>query len=316
MRSHLQNIIAAALIIFLLYILMRQPFTRDTPLMDALLNAGHIPLFGLLALCMLILFRKLIPVDTDKAYIHYLLSFVFIIIIGAGSELLQALDPDRQADINDFIFDLVGGSSFLLLASLLDPHLKQRALQKYTLLRPLLIVLAISSWLPGILPVYFTLKIQQLRAYYYPALIMPGKFPTDFFIKYGNVTLSELPIPHPQKQALKWTPGIQTSWPFIRIDYPQKNWSAYKMLELDLYSPSSIPIRVTVRVDDQYFDHDKRHTLSKTFTVKNGFNHISLNLNQPMGHQHIDLKKIQYAWLALPEPAHPHTLYITYMGLK
>jgi len=310
------TILAVTLISILLYILISQPFPEDSLVWDAILNSGHIPLFGLLAICLLVLSRQYIPANKTRPYIHYLIAFILTLVVGSGSEYFQMSEPGRQSDIRDFYFDIIGGASFLLLASLSDPFLKQKYAQK-KILRAGVILLALLSWLPGILPVYSVISSHLLRAHYFPAIVLPGKLPTDFFLlKNGNVSLDLLPAPHQEKQALKWITGMQTTWPFIRISYPKKDWSAFKALELELYSPSTTPIRLTLRVDDQHFNFDWQHARSKNFIIKPGENHFSLNLVQAKGNHVFDQKQIQHIWIALPEPDQAHLLYITRLNLK
>ena len=301
------------LIAILLYLLFQQPFPADDPVWDVIKDSGHIPLFGFIAIAILLLSKQQLGTQKNRVWLHYAIALTLTLLIGIGSELLQTQMPDRNANIDDFFFDIIGATSFLLLAILFDKQIP--AQNKLT--RPALIIIIALSWLPGVLPVYSEISTQQKRMHYFPSIILPGKLPVTFIrLKNGKIQSGKLPEPFQKIPALKWTTGIKTDWPFIRIRPVKKDWSSFRELQLDIYSPHTGPVLLTLRTDDMYFNHTRQHTRSRTFSIRPGANHLSLPFMQTGNVTAFNKKLIRHIWLALPDPSRAYSLYITRLELK
>ena len=93
-----------------------------TRLWREILNAGHIPLFGILALAVLRLSTELLAKQIQNRYVHYVIALTAAGAIGAGAEFLQIFLA-RDANVADFVRDVAGAACFLAIQSARDARL-------------------------------------------------------------------------------------------------------------------------------------------------------------------------------------------------
>lgn len=111
-------------------------------------NAGHLPVFGILAVAMLHLVKLVRPALRQNPQRAYLMAFVFAVALGALSEGIQYYGP-RDADPIDLARDVIGAASFLALyAALRDPDLFESRRSSGAFRNKLLLFTAVL-WLLG-----------------------------------------------------------------------------------------------------------------------------------------------------------------------
>jgi hypothetical protein len=84
------------------------------------LDAGHVPLFGVIALAVL-QFLLATPLANRSRTFLYGLALGLTVLMGALSEWLQ-IGANRNSDPQDLLRDALGAGSFLLIAGTRDPY--------------------------------------------------------------------------------------------------------------------------------------------------------------------------------------------------
>ncbi len=99
---------------FLAFLLLFKRTAGTSPPMDAILNFGHLPLFGSIALVLLYTLKRVNRFDPNKPYIW---AGFITIILGAATECIQrALIPGRSFSLSDIYNDSLGAVTFLTFA--------------------------------------------------------------------------------------------------------------------------------------------------------------------------------------------------------
>jgi len=114
---------SAAITVGLLFLLMPGSLLPEIylPGFDKL---AHFTLFFMLTWEIMLLIAR--SVDNSKIKWNYAIIIVFVVLLGAVSEIYQSLVPGRNMDFSDFVFDVIGGFvgifSFRLFGSKLSVH--------------------------------------------------------------------------------------------------------------------------------------------------------------------------------------------------
>ncbi|RME20257.1 MAG: hypothetical protein D6800_13325, partial [Candidatus Zixiibacteriota bacterium] len=140
------------------------PVPEDTILWRELFNAGHAPLFAAIFIIFALLFMLWRSRHGRSLAIEYAVAWVVTVGIGAVTELLQIFGP-RDADVGDFIRDVIGATAGLLLVHAVILHKRHRPRWKIPLALFMTgLVLILLAVMPAVLCV---------RAYIERALAFP-----------------------------------------------------------------------------------------------------------------------------------------------
>jgi len=103
----------AAFVVVLLVLLVIGNAPERTLFWRTLFNAGHAPLFGVLALIIrsMAAHHGSAPVRARAS----LIAFAASAFLGVAGEALQTLQPDRDVSLDDLLRDAAGAAAFLLL---------------------------------------------------------------------------------------------------------------------------------------------------------------------------------------------------------
>jgi hypothetical protein len=268
----------------------------------------------LISLALLVFFRQLADQPYYKAY---LLSLLVSFIFAGGSELLQMLTPNRAAELIDFINDMLGSISFLLLYALFDPRLRQHPLQRQWKMRLAAMLLILLCWLSAIIPVSQAAWLHWSRQAAFPELFIPGDNQlTTFMARKGShydFIMSPQQGADHAKLVTRWHTNTDSNWPFLRLQNIIHDWSGYQELRVVIEQDEPLPTTLQIRIDDRHYDGRNRHTLSRTFILRQGNNILDVPFAQ---HEVLDLQHITHVWLALPRPLQQHTLLIHSIRLR
>jgi VanZ family protein len=207
-------------------------------------NAAHAPVFGALAVVLLLLLRQVMAL---REWQRYAAALVLAVAIGGLIELIQPAFG-RGAEWIDLRNDALGAVAGLALAASLA------APRRWTLL------IGAVALAPVLWPVLEASIAYASRAREFPTLLGDDSRADRYFIRALGIELVTTALPPPWKRAndprslrILIAGG---SWPGITHSEPQPDWRGYSRLLLDLTNPGSSPLMLTVRVHDR--EHDNR----------------------------------------------------------
>lgn len=245
--SHRLLILIVLLIVVATLLFMRLP-VPPTYAGRTIENAGHLPVFFLVTLGLLIVLRNDFRIEGARLY-------ALAGLIGAGlgflSEVIQQ-PLARDASWEDVFSDAVGAVCALAVYALFD---RRSRIPRAAWIAALVAAL-------GCIAFYLTPLVRMTVAYVH----RNGQFPVladyrspielDWTVGYGT----ERSI---RGDALE-AEFVRGRWPGVVLHEPVPDWSSYKTLAIDLENPDTVPLGFTVRVHDRghwqyYGDRYNRH---------------------------------------------------------
>lgn len=207
-------------------------------------NAAHAPVFGALAVVLLLLLRL---VTSLGEWQRYAAACVLAVAIGGLIELIQPA-LGRGAEWVDLRNDALGAIAALALAASLAPPKRW----------PLLIAAAALAQV--LWPVFEASIAYASRAREFSMLLGDDSRADRYFIRTRGVETVPAALPPPWNRAgdprsLK-IQVVGGPWPSVTHSEPYPDWRGYSRLMLDLTNPESRPLMLTVRVHDR--EHDNR----------------------------------------------------------
>lgn len=210
---------------------------------DVLQNSAHAPAFGLVSLLLLKTFRR---ADPRPTLFWYALAWTAAVFLGAMVELVQAL-VGRDADLHDVFNDGVGAACALAAHRFLS--LRQTTSRKWAPLALALVSLAIAAW-----PLTECAAAYALRAHRFPDLLVL-KSRLDFYFATTDVDDTDRRVANslPLWSNVEHSITVEltgTEWPGVRLVGVKSDWSAYRVLLIDIENPGAQALPLTVRLDD------------------------------------------------------------------
>jgi hypothetical protein len=246
---------------------------------------------------------------------RFVRAIVITLVLGAASELLQLLQPTRDASVGDFLRDAAGAAAFLLLrAAVAAPgararsHLDARA-------RVASALLAVSLLLVVAAPFFLVVDTYVERDRAFPTLFrLDGSRWERLFVSTGGAELVPKAMPDAALASrkgplalLKLQPGI---YPGLVLDEPYPDWRGFTRLVFTAFSDVDTPLTLTIRVHDVWHDQRYEDRFNKQIAITRGEHQIAISLdeirNAPRGRQ-MDLRQVRgilmFAY-RLERPAH------------
>jgi hypothetical protein len=244
-------------------------------------NAGHAPLFGVVAVTIL---RALSLSTASSSTIfrqRYILSGITSVLLGGATELIQGF-IGRDAELGDLIRDAVGTVSFLIIAASLDRSTRIRtagttvklAVRGGAVLLFLTAYISLASW--GL--AYFH------RTNAFPTLASFETATGGRFISVEHATFERTQPPEAWRRQPNKMVGHVTFHPAeystMTLDEPYSDWKGYSTLVLSLFSPRVDIFNSTVRVEDQQHNGDYSDRFNATYEIRPGPNRIQIPLDR------------------------------------
>ncbi len=320
---NLLPLLGYALFIMGLLVVLWIPFPRPTFLAKAINDFSHIPLFGLVALMTLWVFRKVSP-RHHSAGRSYLLSFVSVLVIAGLSEWVQSWTASRSPSIWDFAYDVLGALCALGLYATFDAHLDRKSLGWNGASRKRLIRVGIGLVLVvTLLPVLSWSYAFYDRERRFPILC---QFTSPWEMKFVKAFGSTLEVADSPKEWGKVSGDLvgkvrfQTiRYPGFRLEEPYPDWRGFSSFSLEVYSDLPHTQELVLRIDDR--SHNGNHTdrFNRVLLISPGLNRISVSLEEvreALEGRQLDLSAIQTVLLFAVKPPEPFTLYVDNLRLE
>jgi hypothetical protein len=281
---------------------------RDTRVWNVLYDFGHAPLFGLVALLFLELFRLRGP--TMRATVaSYLLAFAAAVGLGALVEAAQIASP-RDADPLDAVRNAVGAAAFLAFRASLGhrrggfdvpPRPARLALRLGAVL-----LLAVQ-----LLPVVRVVWAYRERSRALPTLAaLDADWSHQFLdIAYATLTLVDPPRDWPAgDRPARLLLSRGAPHPRFEIEEPYPDWSGYRAFRFEVYSINPGPVDLTLRIHDELHRKVETDRFNRPLRILPGMNRIEVSLddvrNAPLGRT-MDMRRIRSVILFATRPPEP-----------
>jgi hypothetical protein len=306
-----------AALLGLLVLLQFGDAPERTQLWNALFDAGHAPLFGVLALVL----RGFVSGSQAR---RSWLALAAVAALGALTELAQVLQPNRDVSLEDLLRDLGGGAAFLLLHAARKPVDEALPLTAVRRRGRLFVLVAVVLLAACVAELGFEVAGSVQRARAMPVL---ARFDGSWW---------ERPLIDLRGNTLVWPayPGSSSAWsgpPLARldlqpalyaglsIDEPYGDWRGYRTLVLTLVSDLAEPLPVTLRIHDALHDNRYRDRYNTSIQIAPGENRIAISLDEVRrapDRREMDMGRIRGLVLFVYRLHHPTHLYLMPMGLE
>lgn len=315
-----QILYAAIGIMVLLWVLLTGRPPRPTMLWHEIYNLGHIPLFGLFAVLALEISRAGVGRSFDWPLAHYAIALGATAVVSVATELLQLDMPGRQAEVQDALHNIIGGSCFLALRACLDTALwspDKSRLRRWVAVAAALTLL-VSFWPLANLGWHY-----GMRSAAFPVLVDFDSRWQRPFLSSPRAGLDRMQAPagwtQRKNQRIVAIKFMAAPWPGVSMHEPYPDWSGFKTLRFDVYSELPEAVDLILRIDDIQHNNQYRDRFNRTFTVQPGLTQISVALsdirNAPSGRE-LNLQEITQMILFSRRPEEPFTLYFSDIWLE
>jgi hypothetical protein len=242
-------LIAAALTIWVVY----SPSSGRFKWQEVLHNTGHGPIFGFVAILLLIAAR------THRRFRHWPLAVQCISAIAASAGLGLAAEglqffTHRDPSWMDATNDAVGAIAFVSAFAWYELRFLDREHTRRKRTALAVIVIAALAFL--LEPAFSATRAYMLRSKQFPVLadFTTGAEPFFAGARYSRLGTAPLPStltrdPHERGLEVLFDVG---PYPGMYLQEPMKDWSRYSNLVLDIANPTQDPLNFVIRVDDKH----------------------------------------------------------------
>jgi hypothetical protein len=248
--SHRLLIFVALFIVVATLLFMRLP-VPPTFAGRTIENAGHMPVFFLVTLGLLIVLRTDFRFEGARLY-------ALAGLMGAGlgfiSEVIQ--EPlARDASWEDVFSDAVGAMCALAVYALFD---RRSRLTRATWLAALVVAVACVAF-------YVTPLVRMTVAY----LHRNGQFPVlaNFHSPLDELWMVGYGTDHSLAGGALVVEFVRGRWPGVSLREPVPDWSSYRTLLIDVENPDAIKLGFTVRVHDRGHWRDYSDRFNRQFEL-------------------------------------------------
>jgi hypothetical protein len=311
--------LALIVVVVSVVVLETIPLPSGTRLWREIENAGHVPLFGLVAIALLWVLSGIRPYETGTRSRYYLAAFAMAAALGGLTELLQMFGT-RDPDPWDFLRDVIGAGSFLGFYLLFDGRMtgNWRKTSKAVVL-----LVCLGALLGSFVPLSVWAAAFFERNHSLPQIAAFDSYLHRMFWVTQDADLTVVALPNnwaingPQRVArLTLTPA---RYPGIWLLEPYPDWTGHEYLRFDVYSEMRAPIRLVLRVHDNMHNSEYADRFNYTFTVSPGANSLRIPIDAirmaPSGRE-LDMRNIAAMALFAVSPKQPYVVDVDRFWLE
>lgn len=245
------RLIAAALILILLVAVVFAPVPGDSIWSRTLHNFAHGPVFGAVAVLLLIVMR--VGGSTRHPVAQYAFAFAGAGVLGVATEVLQ-LTSGRDASWLDLRRDLLGSAAFLLVFAALDRRWSGSALRTGAFTAGAVLLAYLAA------PVVHAALEYRGRARMFPVIADFSGGVNSYFIGVRRAMIDLAPLP----ERLSAGPAehgarvrlMPAQYAGVHIDEPAPDWRGYETLAIEIANPSARDLDLVVRVHDAHHNNE------------------------------------------------------------
>lgn len=245
-----------------------------TRLAEALENAGHVPLFGILALVFLWTLPHRLAARFPGRRARYALVLVLTAALAVLTEGIQALFA-RDPSLADILRDMAGAAAFLGLHSV-------RAVPGAGWGRRIRFGIALGLLGAAFLPVLVWTAGYAARDLRFPVLLDSGSSLSRMFLDFEDATMTAIPAPigwpDPQPSRVGRLVLQPAPHPGMVLREPVADWSGYNDLQVEVFVPDPAPLEITIRIDDRAHNGEYQDRYNQSFRLVPGPNRIRIPL--------------------------------------
>jgi len=310
-RISLLILVVSALII----IFFKLQLPTHTILWREIHNAGHAPLFGVLALTILALSILVFGESLTPRYKHYVLAFLATVSIGGVTEFIQIFGSG-DADIFDLLRDAIGATSFLGMTAVFDRSEGYGGRNWPGKLRLSIAIISILLFLCPFAPV-----VAWSMAYIERDAAMPqlADFDTVWsrkFLKTWDCDFLAVAGREPAVQAGGRIGKFElhkAEYPGFKITEPFPDWSVFNRLIIDFECESFAPVKLAIRIEDRDYNRNYSDRFNYSQLISGGPALIALPLDivrSGPASREMNMKEIDAIYIFAVKPDSAMVLYI------
>jgi len=246
---------ALGLVCILLLAVVFAPLPGSTVGIRTLHDFAHAPIFGCIALLLLLALRSIPRLDRLPWQRHYSLTCIVASVLGGLTELAQ-IPAGRDSSWLDLRSDVMGAAAFLALFSLFDPRIRRASI------RVAGVFVGVALLVLHSLPLAIAWLAYERRADAFPVLADYTRAADLYFVEQQRSAAQLVSMPaewarSPDERALQVSFGAG-AWPGLNFFEPAPDWRGHATLVLDITNPTDEALHLGFRV------HDRRHNWTMT----------------------------------------------------
>lgn len=285
-------------------------------------NFGHTPLFGLVAISLLGISRKLLG-DDFPIILQYLLSAALAFGLGLGWELIQ-IPTAGDADPIDLIRNGAGILGLLSLSLAMDRPYWRRRRQPHRKSRIKVFLFGGTILIISILPLIVWAAAYVERDNNFPTLCRFDSFLGRKFILLhdSQLELTEAPPGWPEKSGLSVARLIlkaKAEYPELDITDPVPDWREYSYLVLNIYLPGDSQTSLSLAISDAQDNREYDDRFTARISLSPGLNRIEIKLTEvetsPLNRR-MNMAEIARIKLFAHQLSAPMELYLDDLSLR
>jgi hypothetical protein len=281
-------------------------------------DAAHGVIFAGVAIVLLALQRHG-ATPRRRSVRDYGTAFAVAVALGAGSELLQLLLPDRQVSLGDVLHDAAGAAFGLAAVALAE----RRGATPSPPLGPLVAVLlgavTVLAWEP-----LRCARAYAERAAAFPTLTPMGTLADAAFVAARDATLEHAALPpawrlpdEPAALKLQFEPGAR---PALELVEAMADWRGHRILAVDVTNPGPGEASFTLRILDDVHDWSHEDRLNLPVQIPAG-TRTTVRVAVPVieaapARRLMDLAHIANVMLFATQPLQGTELYVSRIRLE
>ncbi len=284
-------------------------------------NAGHAPLFGVIAIAILVLAKALFR-GKRKPITCYSISFFLSVLLGLLTELGQVIGP-RDASLMDFANDVIGAAAFLGIAHTFDPAFAGGGWFSRPWLKLSLRLGLISLFLTAYVPFAIVSLAHMHRRTQFPVVLDFESCLDRQFASCKNAAFDIVQTPTVWPENASARVGTITFLPQetsnFAVEYPFPRWRGYHRLSLEIYSTADCERKINLRIDDFQHNLEDWDRYGTVLKLHPGANVISIPLaeveNAPATRK-MDMESIANIILFTSRLEIPFAIYLDNLRLE
>ncbi len=281
-RRQARTIAWAALLAALLLFMMFGREPERTRFWGAFYHAGHVPLFGLVAVSLLGLFgSRGVSLASPRPWWA---AFALAVALGGTTEVLQIFQAGRDASVWHFLRDVAGAASFLLVLATVGWTWGRGSLIRSAGRRALVGLAVVAMLGAAGFNLAATIVAYGERDTALPTLFaLDGAWWERSFVETHDSVLTpharpaHMTVPFDGPLArLDLNPG---TYPGLVLDEPYPDWRWARSLVLTFVSDLDAPLPLSIRVEDARHDNRFADRFNRQFLIHPGVNRVVIPLD-------------------------------------